>query len=96
MLIVISYDINTRTDAGKKRLRLVAKACGNHAQRIQQSVYEACIDWRKFVSLRDELIDLIDPKEDSIVFYRLGRGWRAKIERVGNVHPYDPEGLLMA
>lgn len=27
MLVVVTYDVNTETSAGKRRLRLVAKSC---------------------------------------------------------------------
>ena len=38
MLVLITYDVNTETSAGRKRLRKVAKACVNHGQRVQNSV----------------------------------------------------------
>ena len=44
MMVLISYDVNTVTPAGKSRLRRVAKECENHAQRVQNSVFEADLD----------------------------------------------------
>ena len=43
MLMLITYDVNTQTAAGKKRLRKVSKACQNYGQRVQNSVFE-CLD----------------------------------------------------
>ena len=44
-MVLITYDVQTNTSAGKKRLRDVAKACVNHAQRVQNSVFEADLDY---------------------------------------------------
>ena len=38
MLVLITYDVNTETPAGRKRLRKVARKCVNHGQRVQNSV----------------------------------------------------------
>ena len=35
MLVLITYDVNTETDAGKKRLRKVAKQCTNYGRRCK-------------------------------------------------------------
>lgn len=37
MLVLITYDVNTETASGKKRLRKVAKECQNYGQRDKQS-----------------------------------------------------------
>ena len=44
MMVLISYDVCTMDSEGKKRLRKVAKECQNHAQRVQNSVFEADFD----------------------------------------------------
>ena len=43
MMVIISYDVATSDPGGKKRLRKVAKECQNHAQRVQNSVFEAAV-----------------------------------------------------
>lgn len=35
MLVLITYDVNTETAAGKTRLRKVAKQCVNYGTRVQ-------------------------------------------------------------
>lgn len=40
MMVLITYDVNTETPAGRKRLRKVARECVNHGQRVQNSVFE--------------------------------------------------------
>ena len=41
MLVLITYDVNTETAAGRKRLRKVAKQCTNYGRRVQNSVSNA-------------------------------------------------------
>ena len=50
MLVLITYDVNTETAAGRKRLRKVAKQCVNYGQRVQNSVFEADLDFHELDS----------------------------------------------
>lgn len=95
MMVIISYDVATSSDDGKKRLRKVAKACQNHAQRVQNSVFEADLDYSTFLKLKAELLKLIDEDEDSLRFYYLGNNWKRKVEHVGAKTSYDPEGVII-
>ena len=69
MMVLISYDVKTSDPGGKKRLRKVAKECQNHAQRVQNSVFEADLDYSAFLKLKSRLIKLIDEENDSLRFY---------------------------
>ena len=40
MYILVTYDVDTTDTSGPKRLRKVAKACLDHGQRVQNSVFE--------------------------------------------------------
>ncbi len=40
MLVLVTYDVNTETAAGRRRLRKVAKVCVDYGQRVQNSVFE--------------------------------------------------------
>ncbi len=95
MMILISYDVSTTDDSGKTRLRKVAKECQNHAQRVQNSVFEADLDYSAFLKLKDRLIKLIDPQKDSLRFYYLGNNWKNKVEHIGTKETYDPEGVII-
>lgn len=95
MLVVISYDVNTETPAGRKRLRQVAKVCVNHGQRVQLSVFECLLEPAQWTAMRGRLVDLIDQKTDSLRFYFLGSNWRRRVEHVGARAGYDPEGPLI-
>lgn len=95
MMVLISYDVSTADLAGRKRLRKVAKECLNHAQRVQNSVFEANLDYSTFLKLKASLIDIIDLKEDSLRFYYLGNKWQRKIEHIGAKPSYDSEGAII-
>ena len=94
-MVLISYDVSTADKAGKTRLRKVAKECQNHAQRVQNSVFEADLDYSTFMKLKDRLIKLIDQEHDSLRFYYLGNNWDKRIEHIGAKETYDPEGVII-
>lgn len=94
-MVIISYDVCTSDDSGKRRLRKVAKECQNHAQRVQNSVFEADLDYSTFMKLKEKLVELIDPEIDSLRFYYLGNNWKRRVEHVGAKETYDPEGVII-
>ena len=83
MLVLITYDVNTETAAGKKRLRQVAKQCVNYGRRVQNSVFECILDNAQCVMLKSILEDLIDKDVDSLRFYYLGNKYQTKVEHIG-------------
>lgn len=78
MLVLITYDVNTETDSGKRRLRKVAKQCVNYGTRVQNSVFECILDNAQCLQLKAVLSDMIDEKVDSIRFYYLGNNHKTK------------------
>jgi CRISPR-associated endoribonuclease Cas2 len=95
MMVLITYDVSVTTDAGKTRLRKVAKQCVNHGQRVQNSVFECLLDPTQFSQLRHRLESIIDPTKDSLRYYFLGNNWKNRVEHVGIKTGYDPEGVLL-
>ena len=95
MMVIISYDVSTSDEDGRKRLRKVAKECRNHAQRVQNSVFEADLDYSSFMKLKSRLLELIDQKHDSIRFYYLGNNWEHRVEHFGVKEGYNPEGVII-
>lgn len=83
MLVLITYDVNTETASGKKRLRKVAKQCENYGRRVQNSVFECILDQAQSIMLKQSLIDIIDENVDSLRFYYLGNKYQTKVEHVG-------------
>lgn len=96
MMVLITYDVNTTNDAGKHRLRTLAKQCQNYGQRVQNSVFECLVDATQMKQLKHRLVGLIDPEKDSLRFYYLGNEWRNRVEHVGAKASLDLEGPLIA
>ena len=83
MLILITYDVNTETAEGRKRLRKVAKTCVNYGVRVQNSVFECVLDSTKWVEVKAKLTKIIDKDKDSLRFYYMGNNYDKKVEHIG-------------
>ena len=95
MMLLITYDVSTITDSGKRRLAKVARLCSNYGQRVQNSVFECDLDNAKYVEFKGKLLKLIDEKQDSLRIYNLGNNYNRRIEQFGVKISYDPEGELI-
>ncbi|HYG86472.1 MAG TPA: CRISPR-associated endonuclease Cas2 [Azospirillum sp.] len=95
MLVLVCYDVSTETQAGRRRLRQVAKACQDHGVRVQFSVFECTVDPAQWAALRVRLLGLIEPKTDSLRFYLLGSSAKHKVEHVGARTPTDLDEPLI-
>jgi CRISPR-associated protein Cas2 len=95
MLVLITYDVNTETSAGKKRLRHVAKLCTDYGQRVQNSVFECALDAAQLRAVKDKLLKEFDPKLDSIRFYMLGNNYKNKVEHYGAKASFDVTAPLI-
>jgi CRISPR-associated protein Cas2 len=95
MMVLITYDVCTETEAGRRRLRKVAKKCQDYGQRVQNSVFECIIDPARFKQLRASLEKIIDQEVDSLRYYYLGDEWRTRVEHVGAKPSLDLEGTLI-
>ncbi|HWQ52141.1 MAG TPA: CRISPR-associated endonuclease Cas2 [Bryobacteraceae bacterium] len=94
-MVLITYDVETLTTGGKRRLRQIAKLCENHGQRVQLSVFECLLEPAQWTRLRTHLLETIDPSTDSLRFYFLGANWQRHIEHAGAKPGYNPEGPLV-
>ncbi len=95
MLVLITYDVNTETAAGRARLRKVAKQCVNYGRRVQNSVFECILDNAQCVMLKAALTELIDENTDSLRFYYLGNKYHTKVEHVGVDRGVAADGVLI-
>lgn len=95
MLVLITYDVNTETASGKKRLRKVAKECQNYGQRVQNSVFECIMDNVKTKVVKAKLLEIIDMDKDSLRFYYLGNVYKNKVEHYGTKTSIDLEEILI-
>lgn len=95
MLVLITYDVNTETAAGKARLRKVAKQCVNYGTRVQNSVFECILDNAQCLLLKAKLSSIIDKNVDSLRFYYLGNKHSTKVEHIGVDKGIDVEEPLI-
>lgn len=94
-MVLITYDVNTTSYEGQKRLRQVAKICQNYGQRVQNSVFECLIDHQQFKEVQIKLERVISLETDSLRYYSLGDNWKGKVVHIGAKQGYDPEGFLL-
>lgn len=95
MLVLITYDVSTESEGGKKRLRQVAKQCVNNGQRVQNSVFECLLDPAQFAGLKNRLEKIVNPETDSLRYYYLGKNWSNRVEHFGAKQTYNPEDVLI-
>lgn len=95
MYVLITYDVNTSTPDGRRRLQRVARICLNHGQRVQNSVFECLVNESQYVTLKSAIESIIDSSLDSVRFYHLGRNYQSKINYLGVKTSFDMEGDLI-
>ena len=94
-MVVVSYDVDTTTPAGAKRLRKVAKGCESRGCRVQNSVFEVIVNPAQLVELQARLGSVIDSDKDSIRIYRLGSNWKPRITCMGKPLRFEQENVLI-
>lgn len=72
--LLVTYDVETSTSAGRRRLRRVAKVCEGYGQRVQYSVFECRLNRAQLDELQHRLVQETNPQEDSIRIYVLKGG----------------------
>lgn len=95
MYILITYDVQTETAAGQKRLRNVARLCLDYGQRVQNSVFECVLTDVQLAELKDKLLHAMDTQNDSIRFYFLNRSENRRVITLGKSVAIDVEGTLI-
>jgi CRISPR-associated protein Cas2 len=95
MLVIVCYDVNTETRAGRRRLRRVARACEGVGQRVQKSVFECQIDLAKMEELERRLLAEINIEEDNLRLYRMPDTNGCEVRQHGIFRATDFEGPLV-
>ncbi len=95
MMVLVTYDVSTKTREGQRRLARVAKTCLDYGQRVQNSVFECSVTPAQWIDLRNTLEATIDPEQDSLRYYFLGKHWRRRVEHVGAKETVDLDGPLL-
>lgn len=84
MLVLVSYDVSTKTPAGEQRLRRIAQICSAYGLRVQNSVFECTVSEAEWLELRARLLKAYNSEEDSLRFYFLGSNWQRRVEHHGS------------
>ncbi|PDV96933.1 CRISPR-associated endonuclease Cas2 [Candidatus Chloroploca asiatica] len=95
MELLITYDVNTETAAGRRRLRRVAKVCERFGQRVQLSVFECVIDQVNLALLIDALEQEIDVEQDNLRLYRLQEPRKKYVTVLGKPLEHDQREPLI-
>ena len=95
MYVLVTYDVETMTSDGQRRLRQVARQCLNYGQRVQNSVFECILNEVQALLLKKELTNIINTETDSIRFYYLGKKWKRKVEYIGIQTSFDMESEII-
>ncbi len=70
MDVLVTYDIDTTTKSGARRLAKVAHVCESFGTRVQDSVFECQLSPIALQRLIDALRSKIDTQADSVHIYR--------------------------
>lgn len=95
MYILVTYDVDTTSKDGVRRLRSVAKACMDYGQRVQNSVFECKVTDAQYCLLRERIKGIIDMSLDSIRFYILSKNESRRVEVIGVETSYKVDEALI-
>lgn len=95
MLVIVCYDVNTETRAGRRRLRRVAKVCESTGQRVQKSVFECHVDLAQMEELERRLLAEVKLEEDNLRLYRMADGRGCEVREHGRFRATDFEAPLV-
>ena len=91
---IITYDVNTETREGERRLRRVARACEGLGVRVQKSVFEFRCSETQLIQLLHVIETIVEPI-DSIRVYRLPSGLLDKTETIGQPNRHQAPGSVI-
>lgn len=95
MYILITYDVDTVSEMGQKRLRQVARICKDYGLRVQNSVFECEVTEAQYVKLKDALSTVMDKSLDSIRFYHLNKNDNRRVVTIGKETSYNVKEAII-
>ncbi|KAF5033120.1 CRISPR-associated endonuclease Cas2 [anaerobic digester metagenome] len=95
VFVLVTYDVNTESPEGRRRLRTVAKICTNYGTRVQNSVFECVVDSVQLMEMKAKINEIIDSTIDSVRYYNLGKHGRDHVDHVGAKPGLNVEGVLI-
>jgi len=95
MYILITYDVDTVSETGQKRLRQVAKVCKDYGQRVQNSVFECEVSEAQFVMFKSRIATIMDMQLDSVRFYFLSSKSHGRVISLGKITSYGVNDAII-
>ena len=95
MFVLVTYDVNTETAEGRRRLRTVAKICKNYGTRVQNSVFECVVDSVQLMEMKAKRHEVINFETESIRYDNRGKHGRENVEHVGAKPAINVEDILI-
>lgn len=95
MYILITYDVDTTSKEGAKRLRAVARACMNYGQRVQNSVFECEITEAQLCILKSIINSIIDSDKDSVRIYYINKNNARRVDLLGKETSYSFSDVII-
>lgn len=94
--ILVVYDVETKTPAGRRRWRAICQLCKDYGQRVQFSVFECCLDREQLETFEAQAVARMDEAKDSIRIYVLYHGRDASLRAHGidRYRSYDEPLIL--
>ena len=86
MDLLLTYDIDTTTTEGQRRLRQMAKLCEGYGHRVQLSVFEMVLNQSQYIQLKAKIADLIT-NSDHVRLYKLTGQALDEVEILGATPP---------
>lgn len=90
LYVVVAYDV--RDD--RRRLRLSRLLCG-YGERLQYSVFECRVSRVQYVTLREQVKEIVDSEVDRVFFYLLCGACRERVERLGGTGPLPEDAVII-
>ena len=88
--VVVAYDISN-----DRRRQKIAKTLKKYGLRCNESVFECMLTEAGIMKMKQQIIKLIDEKEDIVLFYYLCKPCAIKREAIGNRPEFLPEIVLV-
>jgi CRISPR-associated protein Cas2 len=95
VLVIVCYDVNTETKAGRRRLRRVAKVCEGTGQRVQKSVFECQVTMMQLEELERRLLGEVDLERDCLRLYRVPESKGCEVREYGRFKATDFDAPLV-
>lgn len=85
MFVILVYDVSS------KRVRRIMRTAEKYLFHTQKSVFEGHLTQKRLSQLKNDIFQIINPKEDSVILYTSSMSCELTKEQLGILHdrPYE-------